>query len=90
MIDPAVPLLFCTRRKDVPAGAVVPPGVGTAYCAGCGAKVLVSTASARMVAARTAQPVCGPCLPKTGVLVPVMTAEQAAELVSFNDSHRRN
>lgn len=79
--DKPYPLL-CVRRKDVAPGTVIPVGVATVRCDGCGAKVLAAASSRRHMAEGLVRPVCKACLP-AGPVVPVMTAEQAADYASF-------
>lgn len=88
MIDPDRPLLYCTREADVPAGTVIPPGVGRVRCAGCGAGLLATAASRRLVRDGAAQPCCDACLPGHRTLVPAMTAEQVGELSALADPGR--
>lgn len=77
---PEPPQCLCVRERDIPAGTPAPADGRFVSCGGCGCRVLTSPATRAMIRAGQVRPVCQGCL-RGERLVPVMTAEQADELL---------
>jgi hypothetical protein len=82
--------VLCVRQDQVPAGRVIPPGVKSRPCAGCGARCWLSPSSRRLVERGQAEPRCGRCLPKDRPLAVARTAEGEAELRAYRNAAERH
>lgn len=86
--QPDVPEVLCARRRDVPRGWVVPPGVGILRCVGCGAKLVAARSTLGQVARGESQPVCPSCF--TPGRIPAMSLEQLAEYAAMCNAPGNN
>ena len=87
-VEPDAPVILCVPPGDVPIGRR-PPGTRLVRCGGCGADLILHPASRSAVDVMGAVPVCRACVPR-GPLIPAMTGDQLADLLSPTPSPERN
>jgi hypothetical protein len=76
-------------ESEVPRGTVIPPGVVVRRCAGCGARVMVSPSSLKLLATGRCQLACAACLnTEERINLGVMTPRALAELDAWSNPRR--